>query len=238
MHQKLRNLRSWWMTFLRFPTSFFSHLQQNVSSRTFGLCSNLLRALLTAYASDITPQSLVNLLSQGVNVIFVYSDTQTPISSLATEFSLIPAPPHTPLISHFPPRDPPYTVVPIQPPAVNDPKNSILSQGLNTVYFSGAPHALGLSPYLIPILRAPSESFAGDTDSDSGADSIVDAAEKGGEGLWAGSQLSVVTGFQTRNGARALWVGGADLFSDEFAEKEVERCVMSYQKITVFGKNL
>jgi len=33
--------------------------------------------------------------------------------------------------------------------------------------------------------------------------------------------LSLVTGFQTRNGARATWVGGVELFSDDFAKKHV-----------------
>ena len=51
----------------------------------------------------------------------------------------------------------------------------------------------------------------------------MDAAEKGGEGLWAGSQLSVVTGFQARGGARATWVGGVELFSDAYAMKEISR---------------
>jgi oligosaccharyltransferase complex subunit beta len=46
-------------------------------------------------------------------------------------------------------------------------------------------------------------------------DAIVDAADRGGEGLWAGSQLSVVTGFQTLNGGRVIWVSGVDMYSDE-----------------------
>lgn len=75
----------------------------------------------------------------------------------------------------------------------------------------------------MPILNAPPESFASDADSDAGADSIVDAADKGGEGLWAGSQMSVITGFQSRGGARALWTGGIDMFSDEFAKSEVSK---------------
>jgi oligosaccharyltransferase complex subunit beta len=49
----------------------------------------------------------------------------------------------------------------------------------------------------------------------------VDAAEKGGEGLWAGSQLGVVTGFQATSSARVVWAGGVELFGDEFAQKEV-----------------
>jgi oligosaccharyltransferase complex subunit beta len=92
------------------------------------------------------------------------------------------------------------------------------------VFFSGVPHALGQNPQLVPILRAPSESFASEVDEGAGdknADAVVDAAERGGEGLWAGSLMGVVSGFQTKNGARVVFAGGVDMFSDEFAEKEV-----------------
>jgi oligosaccharyltransferase complex subunit beta len=73
---------------------------------------------------------------------------------------------------------------------------------------------------LVPILRAPAESFASDADSDAGADTIFDAAERSGEGLWAGSAMGVVTGFQTRdNSARITWSGGVELFTDAYANK-------------------
>lgn len=75
---------------------------------------------------------------------------------------------------------------------------------------------------LVPILHAPAQSFAAEVDG-GGPDAIVDAAERGGEGLWAGSQLSVVAGFQVLNGARVTWVGGVDIFSDELAQKEVSQ---------------
>lgn len=76
---------------------------------------------------------------------------------------------------------------------------------------------------LFPILHAPAESFASDSSEDTGADTLVDAAEKGGEGLWAGSSLAVVSGFQTRDGSRATWVGGVELFSNAFAKKELSK---------------
>jgi oligosaccharyltransferase complex subunit beta len=80
---------------------------------------------------------------------------------------------------------------------------------------------------LVPILHAPAESFASDTDTDSsGAETLFDAAERGGEGLWAGSSLGIVTGFQTRdNNARVTLVGGVELFSDAYANKLLPSCV-------------
>ncbi|CDO71858.1 hypothetical protein BN946_scf184940.g5 [Trametes cinnabarina] len=170
-----------------------------------------------SYASDITPQSLVALLNQNTSLLLALSSKQTPLTSLAAEFSLILPPPGTPLISHFPQRDTPATVIPVEPPR----SNVVLSQNLPPVWFSGIPQALGLNPMLVPLLKAPPQSFASDADSDSGADALVEAAEKGGEGLWAGSQLSLVTGFQSLNNGRITWVGGVDMFTDEFFNKEV-----------------
>ena len=65
-----------------------------------------------------------------------------------------------------------------------------------------------------------------DTDTDSGADVLFDAAERAGEGLWAGSTLGIVTSFQTRDdSARVTWVGGLELFSDAYVNKPLPSCV-------------
>lgn len=169
------------------------------------------------FAPDVTPQSLVSLLEKGTNLLLALSEKQNLVNSLANEFSLILPPPKTPLVSHIPEREEPATVIPITPQP-----NAIVGSDL-PVWFSGIPAALGNNPLLFPILRAPAESFASDTTADSGADSVLEAADRGGEGLWAGSALSLVTGFQTRNGARATWVGGVELFSDNFAKKNTLR---------------
>lgn len=164
-------------------------------------------------------------MSGGTNLLIALSQKQTPLSSLASEFSLILPPPGTPLVSYFPERKDPPSVIPIDVPA----SSPILSR-MSPVWFSGVPFALGSNPLLVPILNAPAESFA--ADSQGGADSLVDASEKGGEGLWAGSQLGVVAGFQALGGARVAWVGGVDVFSDKFAKKEVSKCVFRFRKLS------
>lgn len=161
------------------------------------------------------PQALIEALSRDVNILVALPQKQTPLSTFAAEFSLILPPPSSPLISYFPERQEDPTVIPVSPPN----EHPILTNGLQPVWFTGTPHALASNPLLIPILRAPPQSFAGELDSS--ADVIVEAAEKGGEGLWAGSQLGIVTGFQALNNARVTFVGGAELFSDNFAQKEV-----------------
>ena len=60
------------------------------------------------------------------------------------------------------------------------------------IWFSGIPQALRPHPFLVPILYAPLESYASDATSDDGANELVDVADKGDEGLWAGSQMCAV----------------------------------------------
>ncbi|KAG5350418.1 hypothetical protein C0989_011139 [Termitomyces sp. Mn162] len=169
------------------------------------------------FAKDITPQSFVQLLGKKTNLIIALSSKQTPMSSLAAEFSLTLPPPGTPLVSYFPEREESPQVIPVSVQA-----NSIVSSNINPVWFSGVPHSIGNNPMIVPILRAPEESFASETDGGS-PDSLVDAAERGGEGLWAGSRLSLVTGFQTLDNSRVTFVGGVNVFSDEFAQKEISK---------------
>ena len=166
----------------------------------------------TAYARDITPQSLVGLLAAHSNLLVALSPAHTPLTALAAEFGIILPPPQTPLISHFPERPPPHTTLPISVPAAHP----LLTPHMPPILFAGVSHRLASNPRLVPILRAPAESFAADTDADA-PDVLADAAERGGEGLWAGAHMGVVTGFQALGGARAAWVGGVDVFSDAFA---------------------
>lgn len=181
------------------------------------------------FGPDVTPQSLVQALESNTNIIFALSPKQSLAYSLASEFSLILPPPGTPLVSHFPERDTPATIIPITVPS-----NPILSPSIEgkKVWFSGISHALGNNPLLVPVLNAPAESFAADSTEDASGGVVVDAAEKGGEGLWAGSMMGVVSGFQTRDSARVMWVGGVELFSDEFAKKEITKFVSAQSFIS------
>ncbi|EKM56048.1 uncharacterized protein PHACADRAFT_209545 [Phanerochaete carnosa HHB-10118-sp] len=176
---------------------------------------------------DLTPQSLVALLDKGTNLLLALSSKkQTTINTLASEFSLVLPPPGTPLISHFPARDTPATVVPVPPPHAHP----VLTAGLPPVWFSGVPFAYTPNPLLLPLLNAPAEAFAADTTSDAGADAVVEAADRAGEGLWAGSSLALAAGFQATTGARATFVGGVEMFSNEFAQKELPQGKLSGNK--------
>ena len=179
-----------------------------------------------AFAQDITPQTIVELLERNVNVLIALSPTQTPLHSLAAEFGLIFPPPGTPLISHFPSTKTP-DIISIDLSENVTPLLQRKTEG--TVFFKGVPHAVLPNPALFSVLRAPAESYATDSDfsTDRGADTMADSIEKGGEGLWGGSSLRLVSGFIAKNGARIMWCGGVEMFSDEYAKKTIE-CVNSF----------
>ena len=216
---------------------FFSRLEQRGYKLTFRAPKDVSPAIIEydvpqfshiilftpetkSYAQDITPQSLVGALEQGTNILITLSEKQTPLSSLATEFSLILPPPGTPVISHHPfPRDAGVDLFTAHAPSMDDAP--MFSPAIPDVWYRGVSHALGNSPYLVPLLRAPEESFAADSTSDAGADTLVEATERGGEGLWAGSAMGLVTGFQTNAGSRAVFAGSIDLFSNELAKKHL-----------------
>ena len=127
-------------------------------------------------------------------------------------------------MSHFPERKGPATTVPVPVPA----SHPILTPKTPPILFAGIPFSLGLNPLLIPILNAPPESFASDGTADNDGDALFDAAEKGGEGLWAGSSMSLVAGFQVLGGSRALFVGGYEMFTDAFANGDVAKYVFIF----------
>ncbi|QRW00899.1 oligosaccharyltransferase complex subunit [Ceratobasidium sp. AG-Ba] len=166
-----------------------------------------------SFANDITPQSLVKLLTLNTNILFALSPKATPISALAAEFGLSLPPPNTPLVSHWPARPLPHTTLPISL-AKSHP---LITPGIAPILYSGINFAIGDNPQVFPILNAPVESFAADSESDDNAESVAEMADRGGEGLWAGNNMAVVAGFQVAGGARAAWVGGMSVFSDEFA---------------------
>ena len=172
--------------------------------------------------------------------------------SFGTEFGLILPPPNTPLVSHFPKRAGPRTVVPISVPSYSAAGSSgsssssalpILSPETHgqEIRFAGTPFALGASagtnPQLVPILHAPAQSFATDTTKDAEAEVLVDASERGGEGLWAGAHLAVLAGFQTKAGGRVVWAGGVEMFGDAFATNAQEKKQTKQQQEAGGGDN-
>jgi oligosaccharyltransferase complex subunit beta len=154
-------------------------------------------------------------MSEKNNLLIALSPKQTLLTSLATEFTPSFCHPQRLHLSHTIPF---ALSAQLQSLSISHPRLLSLLQAFQ--FGSPVPH-MHSATMLVPILRAPAESFAADSTDDSGADGIVDATEKGGKGLWAGSQMALVTGFQTNVNSRVVFAGGIDLLSDEYARKEL-----------------
>ncbi|EJU05823.1 oligosaccharyl transferase beta subunit [Dacryopinax primogenitus] len=165
------------------------------------------------YPADISPQSLVHLLSdptQPTNILFVLqpSTPSSPLRDLGREFGISFPPPATPLIDYFNAVSPSNATSLLLTPPVT-PHTPGFNGG--DVLYSGVAHLRSNNPLLVDFLNAPPTSFSADPLEP--ADVIVEVAASGGEGFWAGGRMGLVTGFEVlRGGGRATWVGSLDLF--------------------------
>ncbi|KAG1890023.1 Oligosaccharyltransferase 48 kDa subunit beta-domain-containing protein [Suillus subluteus] len=108
-----------------------------------------------------------------------------------------------------------------QSPVPVSSSSPILTPGIPPIWFTGAPHAPGSTPMLVPILRAPAESFATDSTSDADSNALVSASKKMAKVSGQGSQMGLLTGFQTNVNLCVVFAGGMKMFSDEYARKEL-----------------
>ena len=84
-------------------------------------------------------------------------------------------------------------------------------------------HKLGLNPLLLPVLSAPEGVFSGELAELDDEEREVEALTGGkNREILAGSKASIVSGFQTRENARAGWIGSVDMLSDKTLKTQVE----------------
>jgi hypothetical protein len=107
----------------------------------------------------------------------------------------------------------------ITPFSTSGPIISSVSADTNIVYPGGSAHAQGPadSPYLIPVLKAPRGSYLVDeAELAQGEDEQAVEAQLGGKGKEAYGYDTLVSVFQTRDNARAGFVGSAGMLSDKY----------------------
>ncbi|KZO95106.1 Dolichyl-diphosphooligosaccharide-protein glycosyltransferase 48kDa subunit [Calocera viscosa TUFC12733] len=175
----------------------------------------LLAPSAKTYPQDLSPQSLVHLLSdrtQPTNILFVLqpSTPSVPLRDLAREFGISFPPPATPLIDYFSAVSPANATSLLLSPPLSQHTAGFES---GKILYHGISHLRSSNPLLVNFLNAPPTSYAADPLEP--ADAVVEAAASGGEGLWAGGRMGLVTGFEVLlGGGRAMWVGSLDLFAD------------------------
>jgi oligosaccharyltransferase complex subunit beta len=173
-----------------------------------------------AFPSELGPQSLVELLRRGVNLLVVLSSELTEHwRDFAREFDIDFDERGHRLIDHYAfdskLDDGSHTTVIVPLINVKAPFISRETQGGPPILYRGTTHEVGRLPLLSEVLTAPATSYGYDISLSDPSDAPVDDvfASASGAGL--------ISAFQAKNNARVAFVGSTDLFSDEFASAAI-----------------
>ena len=101
------------------------------------------------------------------------------------------------------------TLVPVYPATFSAEEYPIVVKGSKPVQYSGLAHSIAQGfPLAKSLLSAPATSYSHNVNSP------LEVELDGSVPALVGGKSSLVTAFQTKNGARVVWSGSLDLFSD------------------------
>ncbi|GAA5923397.1 hypothetical protein JCM3775_007527 [Rhodotorula graminis] len=160
--------------------------------------------------AELAPQALARRLQGGTNLVLVApADAPELWRDFAREFEVDLGDRGQHVVDHLAfdklGDDGSHSLLSLAPANSPSPFVSAATRRGPNVLYRGAGHTVGRHPLLTPILRAGPTAFLADASSSAASS---DARS-------AGSSLALVSAFQARNNARALFIGSADLFSDE-----------------------
>ncbi|EKG14714.1 Oligosaccharyl transferase complex subunit Wbp1 [Macrophomina phaseolina MS6] len=172
---------------------------------------------------SLPPQVFVDFVNKGGNILLALSGDaplQSQISSMLLEFDIhLPQERNAVTVDHFnydkisAPEKHDVLVVERSQRAKAGIKNFFSGDGVLAVP-RAVGHVLGNdSPFLTPILRAPSTAYIYNPKEE--ADAVEDP-------FAVGQQLSLVTAFQGRNSARLTVLGSAKMLQDEWFDAKVD----------------
>ncbi|GAA5917078.1 hypothetical protein JCM8208_003255 [Rhodotorula glutinis] len=164
--------------------------------------------------AELAPQALARRLQGGTNLVLVASaDAPELWRDFAREFEVDLGDRGQHVVDHLAfdalGDDGSHTLLSLAPADSPAPFVSAATRQGPNILYRGASHAVGRHPLLTPLLRAGPTAFLADAASGTASS---DARS-------AGSSLALVSAFQARNNARALFVGSAQLFSDELLNR-------------------
>ncbi|KAM0786086.1 hypothetical protein ACM66B_006897 [Microbotryomycetes sp. NB124-2] len=169
--------------------------------------------------AELAPQSLVNLLRNGVNILTATSkDVSESWRDFAREFELDFDDRGNSLIDHFEfdrklDSDGKHTTVVVPLGSCPEPIVSLQTKAGPPVLYRGIAHDVGRHPLLQNVLAAPVTSYSYDP---------LDSEALSEDAFVSGSSAGLVSAFQLKhNSARILFVGSKDLFADEFLTASV-----------------
>lgn len=159
--------------------------------------------------AELSPQALARRLEAGTNLVLVApSDAPEIWRDFAREFEIELADRGQHVVDHvaFDPErdDGSHTLLSVSLADTPTPFVSPETRLSPPILYRGAGHAIGRHPLVTPLLRARPTAFF--------ADAVSGAASE--DPRSSGSGIALVSAFQARNNARALFVGSAELFSD------------------------
>ncbi|KAK8861744.1 hypothetical protein IAR55_002567 [Kwoniella newhampshirensis] len=178
-----------------------------------------------SFSPSLNPKAIIHAQFEGLNTLYLLSpnlsDTQRehfreydiefvdPKYTLLDSFSYVSS--SSPSTVLLPPTS---SLVPN--PAVLSP---ITLSGGPIVYPKGTVHTAGLNPYLFEVLHASKTAYVGGEKVLTGDEAEVEKVV-GGKGsrepVISGEKAALVSAFQTRDNARAGFVGSGELLSDKY----------------------
>ncbi|KAF3168897.1 oligosaccharyl transferase glycoprotein complex, beta subunit [Orbilia oligospora] len=174
---------------------------------------------LKGLGPNLPSSSFLKHATAGGNILILLpssEDDNVPaaIAELATQVDIFLPPKGFAVVNHFDLADqiePEHNTLLVDLPSFQSDTKNYFNSGEDKaakLLYRGAGLALGSSPLVQPILKAPRFAYSYDTKE---ASSFADDENV----FSAGKQLALVAGVQTRNNARITFVGGADLLADK-----------------------
>ncbi|WVN89343.1 uncharacterized protein L203_104566 [Cryptococcus depauperatus CBS 7841] len=188
-------------------------------------------ASLQGFSSALSPKSIIESQFKGLNTLYLLSsqlgETQRQhfreydLEFTSSDQALIDA-------FSYVKGESPATVL-LLPAQCAVRSGAVLSDTTLTggpiVFPSGTVHSAGLNPYLIDVLYAPNTAYVEQGKLLSADEAEVEKAigeKKNLDTVLTGKKASLVSAFQTRDNARAGFVGSGDVFSDKYWDEIVE----------------
>lgn len=180
-------------------------------------CKSKLRVRVGT-SKDLSPQSLYDFISRADqtphNLLIALSPTTSETwRDFAREFSFEFDIRGNTLLDPFSSSGN-ASLVPVYPSSFSPEEYQIVKR-TKPVLYSGISHAIAQGfPLAKSLLEAPATSYSHNRDS------ALEVELDGSVPALVGQRSSLVTAFQAKNGARVVWSGSLDLFSDEMMNEQ------------------
>src|SRR4051812_47908963 len=167
--------------------------------------------VLIAFGGAITPITIVDFMKEGGNILLAANPSASEtIRDLGREFDVEFDDRETAVIDHFAYNaegdQSDHTVIIAD--QFGDYAGSIISEDAraNPILFRGIAHRAGTVPLLTKVLLGGPTVYSAETTAGEPLEDV----------FVAGKEVGLVSAFQARNNARAVFAGSLDLFSDKF----------------------